>query len=260
MASNPFFTIITASLNRGSTIQRTLESIRNQTFKDLEHIVVDGWSTDNTLEIIKAFEGTYPVSCISEPDSGIAEALNKGLNLSAGTYVLIIQADDCLPDPHTLEKVYTLLMDEAVDIYSFPIIMNHLEKGKIKLSPVKLKGWNRFKLIFLHQGTFVHKRIYEKVGNFNTGYAIAMDYDFFYRALLEKPVIKFGAFPIAEMSGAGIGTSNNYLTKRLREEARVQKQNEKNIFWKLLQTLFRLFYIPYKTKLLPLLNGGRIKQ
>ena len=91
MAKIPFFTIITASLNKGTSIQRTLESIINQTFKDLEHIVVDGGSTDNTLDIIKSFVGTYNLSYISEPDSGIAAALNKGLKLAKGKYVLIIQ-------------------------------------------------------------------------------------------------------------------------------------------------------------------------
>jgi glycosyltransferase involved in cell wall biosynthesis len=254
MAVTPFITIITASLNKGTSIQRTLESIKNQTFKDLEHIVVDGGSTDKTLEIIKSFVGTYNLSYISEPDNGIAEALNKGLNIAKGRYVLVIQADDCLPDLHILENVYPLLKDEKVDIYSFPIIMNHPEKGKIKLNPIQIKWWNRCKFIFLHQGTFVHKRVYKKTGNFSTNYSIAMDYDFFYRALKEKPAIAFGHFPVAEMSGNGIGSSIKSISKRLKEETLVQTANETNIFWKFVQTIFRLLYIPYKTRLLPMLK------
>jgi glycosyltransferase involved in cell wall biosynthesis len=257
MKSSPFLSIITASLNNGPSIQGTLKSIRNQTFKDLEHIVVDGGSTDNTLEIIKSFVGIYNLSYISEPDNGIADALNKGLKKAKGKYVLIIQADDCLPDLHILDNVYPLLKGENVDIYSFPIIMNHPEKGKIKLNPIQIKWWNRFKFIFLHQGAFVHKRVYEKVGNFSTNYSIAMDYDFFYRALKEKPVIAFGDFPVAGMSGDGIGSNNKFLLKRLKEEALVQAANETNILWKFVQTIFRFLYIPYKTRLLPMLKKDK---
>ena len=162
MTANPFFTIITASLNTGMSLQRTLESVKNQTFKDLEHIVIDGASTDNTLEIIKTFTGSYNLTYISEPDNGIADALNKGLNKAKGNYILVIQADDYLSDLHILENIYPLLKNEKNDIYSFPVIMNQLKKGKVLLKPIKLKWWNRFKFIFLHQGTFVHKRVYEQ--------------------------------------------------------------------------------------------------
>jgi len=243
---NPFFTIITASLNRGPLIQKTLDSVRNQTFKDLEHLVIDGGSTDNTLEFLNAFAGTYPLAFFSEPDQGIADALNKGLKHARGNYVLVLQADDGFSDFHVLENVHALLNDQAADIYAFPVMMHHPEKGKIKLKPIRLKGWNRFKFIFLHQGTFVHRRMFEKIGHFNTDYKIAMDYDFFYRALTINPVIRFGRFPVAEMSGEGIGTCHSYLPERLKEEEKVQKGNEKTIGWRCLQAFFRCLYVPYK--------------
>ncbi len=257
MVTTPFYTIITASLNNELSIQRTLESIRNQTFKELQHIVVDGGSKDNTLDIIKAFEGTYNLSYVSESDTGIADALNKGLKLAKGKYVLVIQADDCIPDFHLLENVYSMLKDETADIYSFPVIMGHPKKGKIKLKPVRVKWWNRFKFIFLHQGTFVHKRVYEQTGDFNTEYSIAMDYDFFYRALKEKPVIAFGNFPVAEMSGDGIGSNSKFLLKRLKEEVLVQTANETNILWRFVQTIFRVLYVPYKTRFLSMLKKAK---
>jgi glycosyltransferase involved in cell wall biosynthesis len=253
----PFFSIITASLNNSSSIQRTLKSIKNQTFKELEHIVIDGGSTDKTLEVLRTFKGNYNLSYISEPDNGIADALNKGLKKAKGNYILVIQADDCLVDSTILERIYHLLKNEKFDIYSFQVIMNIPKKNKTILTPIKLKWWNRFKFIFLHQGTFVHKRVYEKVGNFSTNYSIAMDYDFFYRALKERPAIAFGHFPVAEMSGDGIGTSREFLQKRLQEEEMVQKVNETNIFWKYVQTIFRLLYVPYKTRLLPILKKDK---
>ena len=85
-------TILTAALNSGATIKKTLESVRNQTFRDFEHVVIDGGSRDETLEILKEYENTYNLTWISESDKGIADALNKGLRLAGGRYIIVIQA------------------------------------------------------------------------------------------------------------------------------------------------------------------------
>ena len=79
MSKSPFITILTAALNSGATIKNTLESVRGQTFQDMEHIVVDGGSCDKTRDILKEFENTYNLIWISESDHGIADAINKGL-------------------------------------------------------------------------------------------------------------------------------------------------------------------------------------
>ena len=257
MEKSPFFTIITASLNSSTSIQKTLESINDQTFKNLEHIVADGASTDKTVDILKAFENVYNLTWFSEPDNGIADALNKALTQSKGKYVLVLQADDTLIDTTILERVYHLLRNEKYDIYSFPVVKIGLDSEKVLLNPIRVKWWNHFKFIFFHQGAFVHKRTYERIGNFRTELSIAMDYDFFYRALKEKPAIAFGHFPIAEMSGGGVGSSSKLLLKRLKEEALVQTENETNIFWKFAQTVFRLLYVQYKTTLLPILKKDK---
>lgn len=246
MEKIPFFTIITASLNSSTSIQRTLESINVQTFKNLEHIVADGASTDKTIEILKTFENIYNLTWISEPDNGIADALNKSLMRAKGKYVLVLQADDHLIDTTILERVYHLLKNEKYDIYSFPVVKNCLNSEQVLLNPIRIKWWNHFKFIFFHQGVFVHKHLYEKVGNFNTDYSIAMDYDFFYRALKVKPAIAFGHFPVAEMSGSGISSSTEHLATRLDEETLVQKQNETSFVWRSAQGVFRFLYRPYK--------------
>ncbi|WP_084445878.1 glycosyltransferase [Desulfosarcina sp. BuS5] len=79
MSEPPFITILTAALNSGATIKKTLESVRNQTFRNFEHVVIDGGSRDETLEILKEYENTYNLAWISKPDHGISDALNKGL-------------------------------------------------------------------------------------------------------------------------------------------------------------------------------------
>ena len=190
----PFFTILTASLNSEATIAKNLESIRTQTYQNLEHIVIDGGSQDTTCNILKKYENTYNLCWLTESDNGIADALNKGLSLAQGNYIIVIQADDRLLDPIILANVYPVLEKEDFDICSFPVIMDHNENGKVIKKPIKLIWWNHFKFIFPHQGCFVHRRVFDKIGGFRKEFKIAMDYDFFYRALAGRLSVQFGQF------------------------------------------------------------------
>ena len=97
----PFFSIITASFDAASTIRQTLESVRDQSFRDFEHVVIDGGSTDGTVDILREFDLTY---WHSEPDGGIADAMNKGVEKVTGKYVLFLHADDYLPDLAALQR------------------------------------------------------------------------------------------------------------------------------------------------------------
>lgn len=257
MAGSAFFSILTASLNNGATIRNTLESLKNQTCQDLEHIVIDGGSTDDSLRIMKNYEDAYNLWWISESDRGIADALNKGLAKSRGTYVVVIQSDDRFLHQEVLKKVFPLLRDEVYDIYSFPVIMRHPIYGDITRKPVRMLWWNRFKLIFPHQGTFVHRRVYERIGGYREDFSIAMDYDFFYRAILACRTVKFHRQPaVALMGGSGIGTRLDFVHRRLKEEFLVQKMNERNPLWRMGQILFKSLYRPYKIRLLPRLKAA----
>jgi glycosyltransferase involved in cell wall biosynthesis len=247
----PFFTILTASLNSGSTIRKNLLSVSNQTHESVEHIVIDGRSSDQTIDILREFERSYNLRWISEPDSGIANALNKGLRLAKGTYILVLQADDQLMDTEVLETLYPILKDELYDIHSFPVIRDKAPDRKIPCNPIKIPWWHHFKTIFLHQGAFVHRRTYELIGDFREELAIAFDYDFFYRALKARSKVKFYRYPIAIMGGEGISSNEDFLLIRLREESSVQIMNETNRFWRAIQSLFRTIYVPYKTRLVP---------
>jgi glycosyltransferase involved in cell wall biosynthesis len=212
----------------------------------MEHIVSDGGSNDNTLDILKEFEGTYHLNWISEPDNGIADALNKGIKRSRGRYIIVIQADDRFLNTGILDNVYHLLNKEQIDVCSFPVIFENHENDKTLKKPIKFLWWNHFKFIFLHQGCFVHRRVFERIGGFRKEFKICMDYDFFYRALVGHLSVKFGNFPVALMGGAGVGSDSNFIYRRLAEERLVQLHNEKNYGWKTAQFIFRLLYMQYK--------------
>jgi glycosyltransferase involved in cell wall biosynthesis len=256
----PFYTIITASLNNESTIKQTLESIENQTFQNLEHIVLDGGSQDGTLDILRNFERTYNLYFISEPDEGISSALNKGLKLSKGNYILVLHADDCLLSPNILGYVFNLIKKQQYDIHSFPVLKEGSDNRLFLYNPIRVLWWHHFKTIFPHQGTFVHQRIFQSVGGFRNNFSIAMDYDFFYRALKNNCSIRFERKPVALMGGAGVSSNDLQMNKRLREEIEVQKLNEKNPLWRLAQIYFWMLYIPYKTVLFKKLRKALIKR
>lgn len=247
MDAKPFLSILTASLNSGSTIVDCISSIKSQNFQNFEHIIIDGASTDNTLEILQKYKKTYNYLWTSQPDDGIADALNKGLQKAQGSYIIVIQADDRLLNQNIFDNVYPYLKNEKIDIVVFPVILNHPTRGKVLKQPIRFIVWNRFKFIFPHQGCFVHKRVFEKVGRFRNEFNICMDYDFFYRALAFNFSVKFGKFPVVLMGGTGVGSLSKFIDKRLEEERLVQMRNERNPGWRAAQFIFRLLYMPYKT-------------
>ncbi len=166
----------------------------------------------------------------------------------------MLHADDQLLTPEILKSVYLILKSERFDIYSFPVLKDYPDKGKILYKPVRILWWYHFKTIFPHQGAFVHHRLFARAGGFRKEFTIALDYDFFYRGLQTGARIKFAKQPVALMGGAGISSNPRLLVRRLREEFHVQKLNEQNPFWQIAQFIFRTVYFPYKARFLPKLT------
>jgi glycosyltransferase involved in cell wall biosynthesis len=246
--AEPFFSIVTASLNRGRSIATTLETVKHQTCQDLEHIVVDGGSTDETIGILQRYETRYRLRWMSEPDGGLAEAMNKGVQAARGRYVVFIHADDALVEPGILEWVYERLRSQRYDIGCFPILFTGPDGRIRRASPIRVQGWHRFRNTIRHQGSFVHLRVHEQIGYFNTRYSICMDYDFFYRALRFGARLQYFNRPVAVMGREGVSSDPRFLLRRLQEEQSVQEFNEKNPLWRAAQEAFRRLYVPYKTR------------
>ena len=249
--SATFFSILTATLNVRETVPETLTSVSRQSFEGVEHLIMDGGSMDGTLEVLRSYESAYDLKWSSRPDSGIAEALNRGLRLSKGRYILVLHGDDKLVHDNILNQVHSILEREESDICAFPIILCSRSGQQTLMKPIQALWWHRFKTIFMHQGTFVHRRVFEKLGGFRNKFRIALDYDFFYRALNSQVRVKFERPPVAIMGGEGLSARPDLLAQRLWEERTVQRDNEKALFWRMAQILFWPLYRPYKEKLSP---------
>ena len=210
--------IITATYNSSKTLRDTLESVLNQTYQDIEHIIVDGGSKDATLEIIKEYEPKFNgrLKWISEKDNGIYNAMNKGIDLTSGEVVGILNSDDLYfnsnviydvmnefqNDPY-LEAVHANLYYVKNDDVNF--VVRHWITGDF-LEKSFFKGWHP-----AHPTLFLKKNVYYKCGNFNLDFDLAADFEFMLRIFeVFKIKSKFIPKTIVKMRLGG-ATSKNII-------------------------------------------------
>ncbi len=122
--NHPLITIITLSLNAEKHIRETIESITHQTYENIEYMIIDGGSTDSTMSIIKEY-GSGISHWISEPDNGISDAMNKGIKLATGDFLLFIHADDYLISSDIIEQAVNEIEMSNHDIYHFKVLLDN---------------------------------------------------------------------------------------------------------------------------------------
>jgi len=237
--------IITVTYNSEKYLEQTIQSIANQTYRNKEYIIIDGGSTDGTLNIIKKYENKISY-WISESDNGIADAMNKGLKVAAGDYVLFIHSDDYLIDPTVLEKSVTYI-DDKFDIYVFQVIFDKNGDKKISLNR-GFSWWTNFKMGSCHQGQVCSRSLLERLGGFNTTFRINMDYDLILRAYRNGARSKTINLPISIMRLTGISSRLDWpgLSRRLEEERLIHQMNTPNVFMSLVYSLYWFLYIRYR--------------
>ena len=203
--------IITVVWNNKETIKDAIDSVLNQTYQNIEYIIIDGASTDGTIEIIKSY-GDKITTFLSEPDKGLYHAMNKGIKLATGNVVGILNSDDFYVDEFIIEKVVKVLEEQKVDsifadlVYVKPDnvkkIVRHYDSSKF--SPDKFAyGW-----MPAHPTFFVKREIYQKYGLFKIDYKIAADYELLVRFLYAHQVSYFYLNKvIIKMRMGGVSTS-----------------------------------------------------
>ena len=181
----PLISIITVVYNGEKYLEETIQSVINQTYDNVEYIIIDGGSTDGTLDIIKKYEDRIDY-WVSERDKGIYDAMNKGIKVSSGYIIGIVNADDYLYED-TLLKIVDKFVSSKCD-YTYGSLDYIDEKGN-QLYTISSIGTESFKhkffnhMPYLHPTMFIKKSVYEKIGLYDTKYKIVADYDFVLRLL-----------------------------------------------------------------------------
>jgi GT2 family glycosyltransferase len=241
----PLISVVTVVRNARATIGETIASVRDQSFADREHIIIDGASTDGTLDVVRA-NGAALAAWSSEPDAGIADAMNKGLARARGRYVLFLHADDYLPDPDALARAAPALASGA-DIYPFDILFE-TAAGRARRRP-RGRSWRLlFKTQFFHQGALCRRDLFERVGGFDRRYTIAMDYEFFLRAVRRGASVERVPEVLAVMRDTGISSRRDWptLSRRFAEERAIHRQHCPQPTMALMYRAYWALYWPYR--------------
>jgi glycosyltransferase involved in cell wall biosynthesis len=234
--SLPKISIITITYNSEATIEQTILSVLNQTYTNIEYIIVDGLSTDNTLSIIEKYKDCIH-TVVSEKDKGLYDALNKGLRLATGEYTGIIHSDDFYLNHQVIEDVMRTFLDNKADaVYGDLYYVDSIDTDKItrkwhsgKYQEGKFKwGW-----MPPHPSFFVKKICYEQFGYFTDQLRSAADYELMLR-FIHKHGIKLTYLPKFLVKMRIGGMSNKSIKNRVKannEDAKAWKINEEKPYF-----------------------------
>lgn len=222
-------TIITVCYNSENTIKDTIESVLNQTYSNIEYIIIDGNSKDKTLNIIKSYEEKFKdkeilFKWLSEPDNGIYDAMNKGLELASGDFIGILNSDDWYAENAVSEIIRIGLKED------FCVVSG--KKTKVDVNKTERKTFQNKKDVkkhihktmpLNHPATFVHKNVYEKIGGFNTKYSLSADYDLIFKAFFANAKFVFSDDVLVYMRNTGATHQMKNLFVTAHEDLLIRK-------------------------------------
>lgn len=250
--TKPQFSIITVVKNDEKNIQKTIESILNQTFKNFEYIIIDGKSEDSTLSLINKYKDKINF-IISEKDDGIYFAMNKGAKIASGEFVVYVNSGDTLT-ADALKIIQTKINEKPNIDFVFGTVKRHYTKDTL----IKF-GFNKKKLIYNFDfatshstGFYLRKSKFQELGFFDTKYKCSADYDVYYKMLISNNAE--GTFTdkqdlIGEVSSGGYSSKLSFID-HLIEEMRIRFDNKQNFF----QIIFIFFNALIKNGLKKIFN------
>jgi len=214
--------VITVCYNSARTLERCLQSVAQQDFSEIEHIVIDGASTDGTKEILERFRSRLSY-LVSEPDNGIYDAMNKGLAYTTGDIVCFLNADDQYASTNVLSKVASQIKDHNIDALIGDVSFFHQENlsrtvrryRSDRFSPERLAwGW-----MPAHPALFLRQEVVRRVGFFRIDYRIAGDFEFIVR-VFHGHEVRYQHIPdvLVHMQTGGASTSGLRAKIRLNQE------------------------------------------
>lgn len=242
------FSLVSVTFNSDATLNDTIESILNQSFPNLEYIVVDGLSKDNTVNVIKEYEPRFNgrLKWISEKDKGLYDAMNKGIRMATGDIVGIINSDDFYHRTDILAKVADAFQDETVQaVYGDVRFVNpdNLDKtvryySSKKFSPILF----RYGFMPAHPTFFTYRKYFDEFGYYKTDYWIAADYELLIRFLYTHH-LKTKYLPLDFMKMRTGGTSTASFKSNLLLNKEIVRACRENGIWTCMPLLFLKYFI-----------------
>lgn len=239
--------IITATYNSASTVRDTIESVLAQTYSDIEYIIIDGASKDNTLDIVNEYKN-HIATIISEPDKGIYDAMNKGILAATGDVIGILNSDDFFTSDDVIETIVSGFQDESVDaIYADVHYVNSDDITKcIRYYSSSVFKPALMKLGFMpaHPTCYIRKTHYQKIGLYDTSYKISSDFDLLLRFIyLNKLKFKYieRDFVTMRIGGASTGSLKSHIQITKDHLLAFKKNNVRsNLFLLSLRYIYKL--------------------
>lgn len=242
--------IITATYNSSSTVCDTIESVLRQTYQDIEYLIIDGASADNTLDIVKEYEPLFKgrMRYISEPDKGIYDAMNKGIRMASGDVVGILNSDDFYSSIYVVEELVKKLQQTGADAVYGDI---HYVNGKDVTKCVRYyssgifrRGLMRFGFMPAHPSFYCKREIYNKYDAFDTSYKVAADFENLLRLIFVNHIkIAYLPMDFVTMRTGGASSSGMQSYRQImRDHLRALHSNKvySNIFLLGLRYIYKL--------------------
>ena len=217
----PKVSIITVVLNGERYLEQTIKSVTDQNYPDVEYIIIDGGSTDRTLNIIEKYE-KYITYWVSEPDEGIYDAMNKGIKAASGDIIGIVNADDWY-EPGIVEWAVEILEVSGADaVHSAMRVLQDEGESIIIPAPEDLDAFAKGMLIN-HPTVFARKILYDKMGLFDTQFEVAADWDLVLRWWLDDAIFYADKRPFVNFRMGGM--SSIHLKKSFEEKHHIRKKH-----------------------------------
>lgn len=241
MAHQFKITIITVCKNAENTIDRTIQSVIKQSYTNIEYIIVDGKSIDKTLEIVRAYQERYPIKLLSEPDKGIYDAMNKGIRMSTGDFLLFENAGDCLVSQYTIRNIVRHIKNKNMIYYGNAILSKN---GKKRTYICEGMGdiWSVLANYMPNHQCMLAPRVAFCNNNFDLKYSIGADYNWVIKTHKKKLTYQYLNMFIScyDMSGISANPANNRKLQQERARSREEQYPFIHKHWSCYQKMYYL--------------------
>lgn len=247
--------IITVTWNSSATLRNTMESVLNQTYSDIEHIIIDGGSSDNTMDIVHELEPYYNgcLRYISEKDRGLYDAMNKGINMATGDIVGILNSDDFYTSNDILSTIASKMKCSNIDAVYGDIHFvkaNDLKKCvRYYSSKFFHRRWMRLGFMPAHPSFYCRREVYERYGVFDLSYKVASDFENLLRLIFVNRIRTcYIAKDCVTMRTGGVSTSGMASHKQILRDHQLALKNNgiySNVFLELLRYPYKILELMF---------------